>query len=127
MPRVSRLKLPPLDYGKETIGQRITRVRKERGLSQVQLADRIGIIQSLVSTYEKDKLRLSVEMAVRFALALGVGVEQLVSPKSNPHPMPKPNRRWLRRMEQIEKLPPRRQEFVLQALDSLLKAQSLAG
>jgi transcriptional regulator with XRE-family HTH domain len=125
MPRISRLKLPPLDYGKETIGQRITRVRKERGFSQVELAKRIGIIQSLVSTYEKDKLRMSAEMAVRFALALGVGVEELLSPKNGPQPIRKPNRKLLRRMEKIEKLPPRKQEFVLQALDSLLKAQAI--
>ena len=38
MPRKSRLKLPPLDLGKETFGQRLTRLRKERGYTQVTLA-----------------------------------------------------------------------------------------
>ena len=48
MPRVSRLKLAPLDPGGETIGRRVARFRKERGFTQVELAEKIGIIQSIV-------------------------------------------------------------------------------
>ena len=36
MPKI--LKLPPLDLGHETIGRRLARVRKERGVTQVELA-----------------------------------------------------------------------------------------
>lgn len=56
----------------ETTGQRIARIRKERGYTQNELAERIGTIQALVSDYERDKLRLNAEMAVRFAIALEV-------------------------------------------------------
>ena len=41
-----------------------------QGYTQVELAERIGIIQALVSDYERDKLRLNAEMLVRFAQAL---------------------------------------------------------
>lgn len=82
MPRKPTRKLPPLDYGNETIGQRLARLRKERGYTQVDLAKKIGIIQTLVSDYELDKLRLSAEMAVRFALILDVTVDELVSPRT---------------------------------------------
>jgi ribosome-binding protein aMBF1 (putative translation factor) len=44
MPKVSKLKLPPLDLGEETLGQRIARLRKGRGISQVELAGKIGIV-----------------------------------------------------------------------------------
>jgi transcriptional regulator with XRE-family HTH domain len=119
------LKLPPLKLADESLGKRVARLRKEKRITQVELAKRIGIIQSMVSAYERDKLRLSAEMALRFALALGVSIEELMSTKNHPHPEHKPSRKVLRRMEQIEKLPPRKQEFVLQALDSLLKAQAI--
>ena len=56
MPQVSKLKLRPLEYGNETLGQRIARIRKERGYTQVELAQRIGIIQSIVSAIEPDSL-----------------------------------------------------------------------
>jgi len=121
MPRKSKLKLPPLKLGDESLGQRLARLRKERGITQVQLAKKIGIIQSLVSAYEHDRLRLSAEMAVRFALALGVSTDQILHPKHAPPAEEVPSRRVRRRMKQIESLPPRQQAFVLSTLDVILK------
>jgi transcriptional regulator with XRE-family HTH domain len=74
MPQVSRLDLPPLDSGGETLGERIARTRKERGYTQSELADKIEISQSIVSAIER---KLSAEMAVRFALALDVSLDEL--------------------------------------------------
>lgn len=117
MPRVSRLALSPLDTGKETRGQRITRIRKECGFTQVELAERIGIIQTLVCDYEKDRLRLSAEMAVRFAMALEISVDQLLCSASTFTVAKQPNRKVLRRLEKIEKLPPTQQLVLLKTID----------
>ena len=58
MPKRSKLKLPPLRLSTdETAGQRLARLRKERGLTQVELAAKVGIIQGLVTNYERDRLR----------------------------------------------------------------------
>jgi len=38
-----------------TFGQRLVRLRKERGCTQVELAERLGIIQSLISDFERDR------------------------------------------------------------------------
>jgi transcriptional regulator with XRE-family HTH domain len=119
MPR--RLKLPPLDLGNETLGQRLARIRKQCGYTQVELAKKIGIIQSLISDYETDRLRLTAEMAVRFALALGVSTDELLHPKAAKKKSKKPSLKVMRRMEEIEKLPPRQQTLVLSALDSILR------
>jgi|SRR5579872_1539338 len=125
MPRRRTLKLPPLDYGNETVGQRLARIRKERGYTQVELAKKIGIIQTLVSDYETDRLRLSAEMAVRFSLALDVSTDELLRPKAKKKSdTRKPSLKVMRRMEEIEKLPPRRQAFVLTALDSILRGEA---
>jgi transcriptional regulator with XRE-family HTH domain len=125
MPRKRTLELPPLDYGNEPVGQRLARIRKERGYTQVELAKKIGIIQSLVSDYETDRLRLSAEMAVRFALALDVSTDDVVNPKAkNRSARKKPSLKIMRRMEEIEKLPQRRQAIVLMALDSILRGEA---
>ena len=121
MPRKSKLKLPPLKLGDESLGQRLGRLRKERGITQVDLAKKIGIIQSLVSAYEHDRLRLSAEMAVRFALALAISTDELLHPKNAPPDGKAPSRKVRRRMKQIESLPPRQQAFVLSTLDVILK------
>lgn len=52
MPQVSRFQLAPVDFGGESLGRRITRIRKEHGFTQLELAVNIGVIQSIVSTVD---------------------------------------------------------------------------
>src|SRR5271165_7116453 len=110
MPRVSRLKLPPLELGGERIGERVARLRKERGCTQMELAEKVGIIQTIVSAIETNALKLSAEMAIRFALALGVSTDDLLLPPKKKRPGRKPSRKVLRRLELIESLPSRQQQ-----------------
>jgi transcriptional regulator with XRE-family HTH domain len=121
MPRVSKLSLPPIDWGKETIGQRVARIRKERGYTQVELAGKIGILQTLVTDYENDRLRLTAEMAVRFAMALDVSLDELLHPKVSKTSGRKPSPKVLRRLEQIEALPGTQQSVLLRTIDTFLE------
>jgi hypothetical protein len=68
-----------------------------------------------------DKLRLSAEMAVRFALTLDVTTDELLHPKGRKKSAKQPSLKIVRRMEEIEKLSPRQQTLVLSALDSILR------
>jgi hypothetical protein len=72
--------------------------------------------------YECGKLRLSAEMAIRFAIALEVTTDELLRSNGLKPLRRKPSRRVLRRMERIQDLPPRRRYFVLKALDALLSS-----
>src|SRR5437016_1476753 len=98
MPKVSRFELPPVDFGGETLGQRIARLRRERGITQVELAERIGIIQTIVSAVESDDRKLFAEMAVRFAQALEVSMDELLGPGRREKKGKKPSRKILRRL-----------------------------
>lgn len=125
MPKKSTLKLAPIaSSGKESMGQRLARIRKERGLTQVELAERTGLIQVLVSDYERGRLRLTAEMAVRFAEALDVSTDDLLRGKRRTHePSAKqPSLKLLRRMEQIENLPPYQQRALLMTIDTFIAA-----
>lgn len=121
MPRKSRFQLPVLDLGDETFGERLARFRKENGFTQAELAERIGIIHTLVSEYERDKLRMHTEMLARFAMALGVSSDELLGLKSQNGRKCQPSRRILRRLAEIESLPARLQATLLKTLDLLLK------
>ena len=81
MPKRATISKPPLDYDGETIGQRLARLRKERGFTQVELAEQVGTRQALVTAYETDRRALSAEMAVRLAMALDVSTDDLLHPK----------------------------------------------
>lgn len=122
MPQKSRLKLPPLDLGKETIGQRLARLRKERGYSQVELAKKIGLTQPLVTAYERDTRRLHAEMVIRFAKALEVSTDELLLGKVTPAKSTSGHAslKIIRRLQRIESLPEPQQKTLLKSIDLLL-------
>ncbi|MGA9968153.1 MAG: helix-turn-helix transcriptional regulator [Candidatus Acidiferrum sp.] len=106
------------------LGKRLAQLRKMRGYSQRELARRVGAVQVVISDYEHGKLRLSAEMALRFATALDIPVQELlhVSKPVAVEPMHRPSRRLLRRMEQIERLPRRKQAALLTTIDAFLNS-----
>ena len=121
MPQKSKFKLPALNIGEESLGQRIARLRKEKGYTQAKLAKRIGIIQALISEYERDKLRPHYEMIIRFALALGVSTDELLGLKGAKSNGNKPKLKITRRLKKIEALPPAQQKTLLKSIDMFLK------
>lgn len=125
MPRRSRLKLPPLRLAsEESFGDRLARLRKERGYTQVELAAKVGITQSLMTDYERDKLRLNADMICRFAQALGVSSDELLGLSGSSKTKKKEGKhislKIVRRLQRIEKLPDPQQKKLLQSIDMLL-------
>ena len=112
---------PPMMIGNETFGQRLARIRKEKGFTQVELAEKLGIIQVLVSDYERDKLRPYHEMIVRFAKALKISTDELLGVKPAKSNGGKLSLKLLRRMQKIEGLPTAKQKVLLQNIDMFLK------
>ena len=125
MARPSRLKLPRLPAasieGDESLGERLARFRKERGFTQVELAQCMGITQALITDYERDKLRPYAEMVVRFALALGLTTDEVLGLRAAPlASVARIPRRFLRRLEALSQLPKRDQEALLRTIDAFL-------
>lgn len=60
------------------IGQRIRRVRKAQGLSQEQLAEKIGISTTHMSHIETGNTKLSLAVFVDIATALEVSADELL-------------------------------------------------
>ncbi len=71
----------------------------------MELARRIGIINRLVSDYEKGKLRLYDQMVARFALALNVSTDEILGLKNGQEAGAKPSLKIMRRMKALEGLP----------------------
>lgn len=125
MPRKSKLQLPPVRYGEDQgLGERIARIRKARGYTQVELAERIGTIQVLVSDYERGRLRLTADMVVRFAQALEVTTDELLGTTEVKTNGKKTSRKILRRLEQIDSLRPQQQAILLKTIDTFLRGAS---
>lgn len=123
MPK-SRFQLPPLRLaGKGSLGNRIAHFRKARGLTQTELAERLGIIQSLISAYELDSRRLHSDMIVRVAEVLGITTDALLGVKTTGETegAKRTNLKLTRRLKGIEALPPTEQKVLLKTIDNFLK------
>lgn len=108
----------------ESLGQRLCRLRKARGFTQVELAAKTGLIQALISDYELDKLRPNPDVLVQYALALDVSTDEILGlrERSEPRPAASPvSRRLLRRLERFDRLPKRDQDALLRTIDAFLR------
>jgi transcriptional regulator with XRE-family HTH domain len=113
--------------GSETIGQRLGRLRKEKGITQVKLAEQLDITQSALSKYERGALLLHGELIVAFAKALQVSADEIlgiVQKAKEPEPLALKDRRLRRRIEALEQLSKRDREAVIRTLDAFLQKTS---
>jgi len=124
MPRKRKRALPPLKLSDETIGQRIARLRKERGYTQIELAKRIGITQTNISDYETGRLKLSDEMVARLSLALGVSADIILGLKGRRRAEAASSVRILKRLKKISSLPTQQKKALLKTIDLMLKGTS---
>jgi transcriptional regulator with XRE-family HTH domain len=122
MPRIYRKKLPRIDIEAEPIGARIARLRKERGLTQTQLADRLGIARILITDYERGKIRIYDSMVSRFAVALGISADEFLGLKNGNREHFVPSLRIMKRLQKIQSLPANQQKALLKTIDMVLKS-----
>jgi transcriptional regulator with XRE-family HTH domain len=80
----------------------------------------MGIIQTLVSDYERDKLSLHAEMVVRFAQALEVTTDELLGIRVAKENGRKSSLKLVRRLKRIEELPSAQEKTLLKTIKSLL-------
>jgi len=105
----------------ETLGQRIARLRKACGLTQTQLANQIGMTQTMISEYELDRRRLHAEMVANVATTLKVSTDELLGVKVAKKSHNQFDLKLVRRMQKISDLPPGKQKVLLHTIDTLLK------
>jgi len=113
------------DNGKvqeETLGQRLARLRRERGLTQIELAEQLGVTQPIVSDYERGELRLHGQLIVKLTEILNVSAEELLGREAPKRAGPVGNRRIVRRLQAIDQLPRRDQQALLRTIDAFLKS-----
>jgi transcriptional regulator with XRE-family HTH domain len=95
-------------------------MRKEKGITQAEMADFLGVTQSVVSDYERGELRLHGELIAKVAKILGVSADEILGLEPAKRSTAANNRRLLRRIQQIDQLPKRDQEALLRTIDAFL-------
>lgn len=119
MPKKIQNDLPDiLLIDNKTIGERIAEVRKKKNLTQVKLANKLGIMRSTLSDYELGRSRIYDEMITRIALALEVTSDRILGIKKDETFY----NNYTNRIEALEKLPDYKKRIVLKELDASIKS-----
>ena len=67
-----------IEIDMKKLGEKIKELRTERGLSQKQLADKIGVATNTVSQYESGKSKTSIDILANLAVELDTTTDFLL-------------------------------------------------
>jgi len=98
-------------------GQRLSELRKASGLSQYQLAERIGVTQSSVGYWEMSDKPPRAEILPKLAKALGVSVEDILNSHSEIQAVPALNGKARKLFVEISQMPRSQQEKICSILE----------
>lgn len=63
---------------KETFGQRITNLRKEKGLTQNDIAEKIGVTSQAVSKWENDQATPDIDILIKLSDIFEISLDELL-------------------------------------------------
>lgn len=101
------------------VGEKIIKLRKEKGWSQSELAKRVGTSGPIIGRYERDEMVPSVEVAKKLADAFSTTLDYLVAESGRPGEIK--DQTLLRRIVEIEQLEQEDKKTILLVIDSLLR------
>jgi len=111
----------PQVLSKDSSGARIAQFRKDKGMTQKVLAERLGVSQPVVSDYETGVIRLPADVVVEIAKLLAVTTDEILGLKAEARSASGlKNRRLSRRLRAIDALPKRDQEALLRTIDAFI-------
>jgi transcriptional regulator with XRE-family HTH domain len=103
------------------LGERIAALRKAHNVTQVQLAEALGVSQQTFQAYEVGRRRIPVSALPVVARLLEVSLDELFG-TGKPAPRGKrgPASQLERSIERIGELPKQKQRFVMEMLETVL-------
>ncbi|NRB65492.1 MAG: helix-turn-helix transcriptional regulator [Saprospiraceae bacterium] len=100
------------------LGQKIVRLRKQKKLSQAEVAQAVGVSRDAISKYERGDIVPSVETAKKIAEVLDVSLDYLVS---NEEKQTVIDNGMLQRIVEIQKLSDPERNVILSVIDAFIR------
>ncbi len=102
-----------------TFGKKIAALRKDRKMSQGDLAKMLNTSVSVIGRYERDEMKPSIEVAQKIAGLLNTTVGYLLGESEDSELFKDPT--MLNRFKQLNNLPVKDKDYILYTLDNLLQ------
>lgn len=110
---------------KMDFGARLAELRKERGFTQLELAEQAGLSRRMLAYYEGQSEHPPTTHLPNIARALGVTTDELLGLVTVRARARQKDSRLQRRMQEIEKLDAQDRRHVLQLLDAFIEKGQL--
>ncbi|MFN3465521.1 MAG: helix-turn-helix transcriptional regulator [Terricaulis sp.] len=107
----------------QELGARLAEARDAHGLSQAELAHRLGIAQQTLAHYETGRSRVSVAMLLEMSRILRFSIDDMLSGRAGGRSKRGPASRLEQQLDAIARLPKAKQRFVADMLDTVLAQQ----
>ncbi len=99
-----------------TLGQHITKLRKQLKLSQNDLGKKVGTSGDIIGRYERDEVKPSIEVASKIADVLGVSIDFLIGKVKV-----EVEAKLLKRVIELQQMDEEDKKHILYTLDALIK------
>lgn len=110
----------PAQRERPPYGQHLAALREAAGLTQVQLAEKLGVRQSNIAFWERSEKPPRGDVLAPLAAALGTGVDELLGVKPPRLRRPEAKGRLQQVFDATAKLPRRQQEKIIEVIQALL-------
>jgi transcriptional regulator with XRE-family HTH domain len=124
---MSRLKNNPDKSPEDRLivtGKYLQNIRKKRGLTQKELAEKIGLTREAVASYESGRSHLMDSTLIHLSATLRVSVDEILGLKNVCEMDTVFSRRWVKRLVIIESLPESVKKHIQRTLDDVIKANT---
>lgn len=106
----------------QKLGARMAALRKQQYITQVQMAQTLGISQQLVAAYEAGERKIPAALLPVLAKLFTVPVEELLGMSDKPAKRG-PTSTLQRQLEQVSHLPRSQQKLVIEMIDAVIQRQ----
>ena len=100
-----------------TLGEHITLLRKQKGLSQADLGKAVGTSGDIIGRYERDEEKPSIEVVIKIADTLEVSIDYLVGKTKV-----ELDNKLLKKIQDIQKLSAEDKAHVFALMDAFLQS-----
>ena len=97
-------------------GKRLLELRKQKELSQTELATKLGIHKNVLGKYEREEVKPSIDIAIKIADFMEVSLDFLVGKIDK-----EIDKSIVDRVLTIQNFPDKDQDYIIFALDALIR------
>jgi transcriptional regulator with XRE-family HTH domain len=111
----------PASQPRSPLGQRIAAAREQAGISQAQLAERLGVTQPTVAYWERQAVNIRSDVLTRIARALDVSSDELLGTKPAKSRAVKPAGKARQAFDAVSRLPRRQQAKIVEVVEAMVE------